>query len=74
MNVHLYVDVHEICAIGWANAQGSLDGNRKRYISCKKQSRDERPLGPCLSELTHHKPCKIGGPPPGKSPASLSLP
>lgn len=24
MNVHLYVDVHEICAIGWANAQGSL--------------------------------------------------
>lgn len=74
MKVHLYVDLHEICPIGWANAQGSLNCNRKRHIDCL--SNPEMQISwdlACLSEFSHLKPCKTGGPPPRKLPASLSL-
>ena len=75
MNVHLYVELQEICSIGWADAQESLyDGimiGKGTYTA--RSNSEMKSLWNHATELTYHTPCKNSGPPTGKSPAGHSL-
>ena len=63
MKVHLYVDLWEICLIGWANAPESLVTVRvtgKAYQLQESILRQSH-LGPCLSKLTRPRPYRKVG-------------
>jgi hypothetical protein len=71
MKAHLYVDLHEISSIGWANAQKSLGYVIVTGKAYQLQEAISWGLASQSSPTADH--AKRGGPPPGRSPASLSL-
>ena len=76
MKVHLYVDLQEVCSIGWANAQESL---HYVIVTAKARSNPEMNswgLASQSSSITDH--AKMMGQDgqrwsPGRSPSSLGL-